>query len=107
MFREATTLDDLSAYQEIEDHLERLQNIIKNCHSLHFFNEVFRLVHSIKGTAQMIENKTLAFNFHHFEDYLININEADCFLEQKFLNDFYDLIDLSYRQIEKVKDQAA
>ena len=67
---------DFDAKYEIKEHLFILKKkfvSIKKILTRSDVNEIFRAIHSIKGTAKMVQFDNVAKESHEFEDFLIEV----------------------------------
>lgn len=60
------------------EQMEKLQNlIVKDKHSRDDLGEIFRIIHSMKGSAATCELLVLSTMAHQFEDFIVNLEPGD------------------------------
>ncbi len=98
----------LEAYLfEANELMEHLDTILITCEKANAFdadsiNEIFRIMHTIKGSSAMMQFESLATTAHKVEDLFYNIRENG--LEQQ---DTEALFDLVFRATDSIKAEIA
>lgn len=95
---------------EANDLLEHLDEILLNCEKEHNFdsdsiNEIFRIMHTIKGSSAMMQFNSLATISHKVEDLFFFVRENG--IQPQYIQELFDLMfqsgDFLKNEIEKVE----
>ncbi|QEY35868.1 chemotaxis protein CheA [Caproiciproducens galactitolivorans] len=92
---------------EANDLLEHLDEILINCEKANSFdtdsiNEIFRIMHTIKGSSAMMQFNGLATISHKVEDLFYYVREHG--IDEKYNEELFDLM---FRSSDFIKDEIA
>lgn len=96
---------------EANDLLEHLDEILINCEKVNSFdsdsiNEIFRIMHTIKGSSAMMQFNSLATISHKVEDLFFFVRENG--IGDQYLSELFDLMfkssDFIKAEVEKVQN---
>ncbi len=96
---------------EANDLLEHLDEILLNCEKANAFdtdsiNEIFRIMHTIKGSSAMMQFNSLATISHKVEDLFYYVREHG--IHSKYYNELFDLMfkssDFIKEEVSKVEN---
>ncbi|MGI6280344.1 MAG: chemotaxis protein CheW [Acutalibacteraceae bacterium] len=92
---------------EANDLLEHLDEILINCEKANSFdtdsiNEIFRIMHTIKGSSAMMQFNGLATISHKVEDLFYYVRENG--IDEKYNEELFDLM---FRSSDFIKDEIA
>ncbi len=96
---------------EANDLLEHLDEILLNCEKANAFdtdsiNEIFRIMHTIKGSSAMMQFNSLATISHKVEDLFYYVREHG--INSKYYNELFDLMfkssDFIKEEVSKVEN---
>lgn len=96
---------------EANDLLEHLDEILINCEKANSFdtdsiNEIFRIMHTIKGSSAMMQFNSLATISHKVEDLFFFVRENG--INDQYLSELFDLMfkssDFIKAEVEKVQN---
>ncbi len=92
---------------EANDLLEHLDEILLQCEKANAFdtdsiNEIFRIMHTIKGSSAMMQFNSLATISHKVEDLFFYVRENG--IDPKFNNELFDLM---FKSSDFIKDEIA
>lgn len=92
---------------EANDLLEHLDEILLNCEKVNAFdsdsiNEIFRIMHTIKGSSAMMQFNSLATISHKVEDLFFFVRENG--VQQQFISELFDLM---FKSSDFLKDEVS
>lgn len=96
---------------EANDLLEHLDEILLNCEKQNFFdtdsiNEIFRIMHTIKGSSAMMQFASLTTISHKVEDLFFYVRDKG--IDAKYNSELFDLMfkssDFIKAEVEKVQN---
>ncbi len=92
---------------EANDLLEHLDEILLSCEKVNTFNsdsinEIFRIMHTIKGSSAMMQFNSLATISHKVEDLFFFVRENG--IDPKYNNELFDLM---FKSSDFIKDEVA
>ena len=90
---------------EVFDLLDnKLLDLEENYQDAELVNDIFRAVHTVKGSAGFLSLDQLSYLTHHFEDVLNRLRKGDIQFEPSMLDVMFDAFDNMKAMVQQVKD---